>query len=338
MSCLTGRLRSCGWACVLIAAISGLGSPALAWDSAAFNEALELIEDGRYQEAVEALTPIVDENQERVALHRLMGTLYLQLSDLDKAEYFMQRAVNLDPQDADAQYDLAVLYYRQMRHSQAIRVLDRAERLVSKEDRARIWRLRGNAYAAQRKWGAAIRDLRRAMELDPDAGSLVQLARAYLGTGKDRKAIEACRQAYGLDPARGEAYRLASAALVRIAQKTRGAEKKRELYDEALTEAEGLLAAEPMSWTTWYQAGRAALGARKLDKAEDYLRQVVAERPDYCNVWFNLAQIYETQERWYEAGEAMDEAHACAPHLTPMLDLDRLDEFDPLAPFANREL
>ena len=62
-----------------------------------------------------------------------------------------------------------------------------------------------------------IADLAVAMERDPDAGPLVQLGRAYLGTGEDSKALESFRHAQALDPGAADAYRLAAEALIRIA-------------------------------------------------------------------------------------------------------------------------
>ena len=292
------------------------------------SKAIDSIADGHYVEATEILTELVEEDHLRPELHHLLGVTYLRLSDLDKAEYFLQLAVNLEPEDADFRYDLALVHYRGVRYDRTIVVLDQAIKLADGRSLPRFQRLRGLAYARKRNWSATIKNLKPAMKREPDAGSLIQLGRAYMGTGNDRKAVEAFRRAQTLDPTHGESYRLASESLVRIAQKTDNAKRKREVYGEALEEAESLLSVRPMSWRSWYQAGRAAIGAQEMDKAEDYLRQVVAERPDYCFAWLNLARIYQDAERTDEAIEAIDEAEACAPELAPTLDLDDLDRTD----------
>jgi tetratricopeptide (TPR) repeat protein len=324
-------------AIALLAAI-GTVAPTQAQGQPRLQEAIGEIDAGRYATAAELLTALIEEDEERGDLHHLLGVTYLKLADLDKAEYFIQRAVSLDPENIALRYDLALVHYSGVRYARAIAVLDQAARLAKARSLPRIQRLRGLAHARLRQWSPAIADLRPAMKRLPDAGSFVQLGRAYLGTGDNREALDAFRRAQTLDPTHGEGYRLASESLVRIAQKTKSVKKKRELYADALEEAESLLSVRPMSWRSWYQAGRAAIGARELDKAEDYLRQVVSERPDYCLAWLNLARVYQTVERADEAVEAIREAEACAPELAPTLDLDALDARDVVERLASRDL
>jgi len=58
-----------------------------------------------------------------------LGNLYFDSGDLSRAEYAYQRAIQEDPKHASAHHNLGVVYRRQGKISQSVKMLKKARRL-----------------------------------------------------------------------------------------------------------------------------------------------------------------------------------------------------------------
>jgi tetratricopeptide (TPR) repeat protein len=129
-----------------------------------FEEALALYEQGDFRGARDAAERALGERPQDVNLLRLAGKSGIEL-DLPDATDYLSKAVELEPENADA------------------------------------WRELGDAYLNEHRLKEATNAFRQAVELRPnDVGSLVQLAHTAYAAGDPEDAIGAVRQAVERDP------------------------------------------------------------------------------------------------------------------------------------------
>lgn len=66
---------------------------------------------------------------EKAQIYFRLGNLYYDAGDLSRAEYAYKRAIEEDPKHASAHHNLGVVYRKQGKISQAVKMLKRARRL-----------------------------------------------------------------------------------------------------------------------------------------------------------------------------------------------------------------
>ena len=134
--------------------------------------------------------------------------LYRRFDDewFDSAERYLRKAIELDPNYAPPYATLAEIYSTDMRYSYA----DLNERATAAAARAlQLDDSLAEAHAAQAyvelrfrwNWAAAEREIKRALELNPNSSEAVQMYGYYLTLmGRFEEAIAAYRRAIELDP------------------------------------------------------------------------------------------------------------------------------------------
>jgi len=99
--------------------------------------------------------------------HNLRGLVYMRLNDFALAEESFRRALQLSPQSAGIQHNLAWLYCQQNRFTESFGLFSSAIAVPAYLDRSKSWMAMG---VCQMKAGApadALASLTRANELDP---------------------------------------------------------------------------------------------------------------------------------------------------------------------------
>ncbi|MBF0516689.1 MAG: tetratricopeptide repeat protein [Nitrospirae bacterium] len=111
----------------------------------------------------------------------------------------LTKALEADPQNADAYMLRAIAYGKQGAHKEAIADLDKAISINPRLTEAYV--NRGIAYAALSKHTDAIADLDKALQLDPKHRyAYIARARSLMTSGNMAKAIEDYSKAVELDP------------------------------------------------------------------------------------------------------------------------------------------
>ncbi len=204
---------------------------------------------------------------------------------IDAAIAAHRRAIELEPQSAELRAELAGLYARQDRASEA---LDTAEAALQRDTNNReANRIVGSIYAAfvdqkqpirrgddpSQYAARAIASLEKARgEGATDLSLELMLGRLYLRTLAFDKAIPPLRRVFEEQPSYGEA---------------------------------GILLASAFQ------------GAKRLADASAVLEAAVAENPRFYRGYLQLAELYDEQRRWKEAAAA----YATAQSLNPRADL-----------------
>lgn len=92
-------------------------------------QAERLRRERRHKEGIDLLVDVLRYGVLRSQVYFRLGNLYFDAGDLSRAEYAYQRAIQEEPHHASAHHNLGVVYRRQGRIDQSVRMLKRARRL-----------------------------------------------------------------------------------------------------------------------------------------------------------------------------------------------------------------
>lgn len=190
--------------CVANACLTGAES-----SSHALRTALDLFNQGKYQECYNIASAYVRDNPESAAGHKILGMDQFMLGQSPReALKELQRATELAPKDADAFYYLGRLYFTADNPKAALQAYQTAADLDPLSVRTRDQM--GQTYEALGQTSEAEQAYRKAIELDRDqpkksAWPYYNLGVLYWNTGRKDQAIPYFRQALERNSALSEA-------------------------------------------------------------------------------------------------------------------------------------
>ncbi|MGF1466963.1 MAG: tetratricopeptide repeat protein [Sandaracinaceae bacterium] len=233
-------------------------------DEARLGRARALLAQGRAAEARRTLTELARRRTEDPEVLRWLGKAEerMQPPNLDAAEQHYRAAIRVAPEDFPAYLAMAELFLGQGRTDDAGEVLDQAALHVPATSRTSLQR--GQFEIRRGDHEAAIRELRMALELEPDLPpALFSLGVAYRSAGHLNDAEITFNRLAALDPSHPglemERGRLAEA---------------RGRSDEAVEAYEAALEQQPDDPELLLRLAIAEVGAQHLDEAEEHLRRV----------------------------------------------------------------
>ncbi|MBC7317899.1 tetratricopeptide repeat protein [Candidatus Bipolaricaulota bacterium] len=89
----------------------------------------ELRRQKRHKEAIDLLVDLLRYGEEKAMIYFRLGNVYFDAGDLARAEYAYQRAIQEDPHHASAHHNLGVVYRKQGRIAESVKMLKKARRL-----------------------------------------------------------------------------------------------------------------------------------------------------------------------------------------------------------------
>lgn len=132
-----------------------------------YNEiGIKALQDGKYEQAVEAFVKAVDEEPKNAVGYINLGNVFASLGDPEKAEPFFQQAITLDEEAGTAFYGLANLYFNKERYEEAAKLYEKAIRKGVNE--ADAYFMLGKSLERSDKEKLALPYLQRAAELAPE--------------------------------------------------------------------------------------------------------------------------------------------------------------------------
>ncbi len=164
--------------------------------------ATSYVEKGQYQEAIIEYRNAAQTDPKDADAHYQLALLYLKiggLTNLRTAFAEMKRSVELDNTNRDAQLKLGELY---LRGNEPAKAREQAEIvLVSAPQNTEGLILRGRSLINEKRYQEGIAELKKAIELDPKImGAYIELARAYMFSGNPEAADSALKQGLAIDP------------------------------------------------------------------------------------------------------------------------------------------
>jgi len=98
----------------------------------ALEEAERLRRAGRYREGIELLIEALQYGLEKAQIYFRLGNLYFDAGDLERAEYSFKRAIEHDPEHVNAHHNLSVVYRKQGRIGEYVKLRKRALKLAAR--------------------------------------------------------------------------------------------------------------------------------------------------------------------------------------------------------------
>ena len=132
----------------------------------------------------------------------ICGGAYSYMGDADRGEELCLRALSIDPNYADANFNLALIYSQQGRHEEAHATLDIVERVAPNGPISRYYEwYRSGFFLRARDYAAAEPLVRTAIEKAPAyATPYVHLVGILLERGRDSEAEEVAARVLAINP------------------------------------------------------------------------------------------------------------------------------------------
>jgi len=232
-----------------------------------------------------------------------IGYCYGQLKQYREAIESLKQAIRIKPDYAEAHFFLGLAYGSLGRHREAIESYKQAIRI--KPDYAEAHYFLGLAYGSLGRSSEEIESYKHAIRIKPDyAEAHCNLGAAYLGLGRYSEAIESLKQAIRIKPDYAEAHCNLGAAYGNLGRSS----EEIESYKQAIR-------IKPDYAEAHFNLGIAYgnLG-RHSEEIESY-KQAIRIKPDYAEAHFNLGIAYGNLGRHSEAIESLKQAIRIKPDL-----------------------
>ena len=146
-----------------------------------------------------------------------LGKDMLGLGQLDKAVHLYTKALEINPDDEEGHFGLAVAYTKMGRTNDAVKHYEDALKIFA--DYPEVHNNLGNIYLAQRQHAKAIQHYLSALKVQPESTSAINnLGRALAEQGKMAEAVHYFQEALRLDTNYVEARFNLATALLRVGQ------------------------------------------------------------------------------------------------------------------------
>lgn len=309
---------------------------------------------GQFDEAASLIQPLVSAAPDTIQFRSLLGAVQLARGNVGQAEQQFLRVLAVSPRDPAAAKLLAETRLRQQRPAAALDALQAVQDTAA--DDPQIGLLSGVATLLSGNAEQSLLYLEQAAALDPTNEILkLQLARAYLATGRDEQASKLLTEPFGEDAQaieakllllyaasrRGDAeasagiadkllndYADDSRVLTAVAvhfQVNGEAARARELFERAAVLESDTATARLFVAASLVQEGR-------HEEAETLLRETIQQQPDNAQAIAGLAQLLAERGEVEEAtglfSRATEQTNSVVPRLAFVNMLLRQGDID----------
>ena len=238
-----------------------------------------------------AATPQLANAQTNIKQLYQQGNAARSAGKYSQAEEIWRKVLQLNPNDAQAHYNLGQALNRQNKLDAAIAAYRKAIQINPKYYYAHNGL--GNALYYQKKLEEAIAAYQKAIKIDssnPDA--YVNLGNALEAQNKLDEAIAAYRKAIQLNPKEADTYYSLGNAL-----------KAQNKLDEAIAAYRKVIQLNPKEADTYYSLGIALYAQNKLDEAIATYRKAIQLNPKDAYAYNRLGLFFQEQGKLKEATE-----------------------------------
>jgi tetratricopeptide (TPR) repeat protein len=288
------------------------------------NEAIQLINAGRADEAALLCRRAVERNPRDVNMVALLGATLLKTRQTGEAETVLREAIDLAPNFAKPQEDLGILLLEKNNPEEALTLLQNATRLDPKAELAFFYL--GKALVAVGKGAEADEAFEASFQLNPERkklalaaeqhkkGNLEEAAKLYRAILRDSPSnIDALRLLGAIaasqsrfDEAERRFRRVVELApdYVRAIVDLGRLYKEQSRYEDAIECFKRANKLEPMNVQSHFQLASTLAPAALTYEAVDAYQRVLELEPDHAGALLGLAHMMKTVGRQEEAIEA----------------------------------
>lgn len=252
------------------------------------NLGLAYLKEENHSAAKQIFQPLAQSNPNDARLSELLATTQVYAGEAKVALTTLNRL----PQTPNTIFLTGLAYLKLGDREKARQILD--ESLPSAMTPAQAAFLRGKAYYDATLFDDAIREYKRARELDPKLPGLsLELARAMVSLRDNESAEVELRGILSKNPADADAAYLLGAILVQEHKEA-----------EAVSLLEVARSARPDGWGAYYYLGRAKLQKNNAKEAASLLEKAADLNPDESAVFYHLSRALKAIGRDDDARKA----------------------------------
>ncbi len=153
------------------------------------DKAMSLFKEKKYKEAIDAFSLVLETEPDNADVYNNMAVAYSCLDDFEHAENYYVKALELDPQMAQAYINLSDLYYKAGDIPSAVGTLQRGS--YELENNLTIAHLLARVYIEDQRWDDAIVELERVLDGEPENyDAYYDLGHVYFELGDYEAAID----------------------------------------------------------------------------------------------------------------------------------------------------
>ena len=130
------------------------------------DKAMSLFKERKYKEAIDAFHSVLETEPDNADIYNNLGVAYSCLGNFEQAENYYTKAIELDPEIAQAYINLSDLYYKAGDLASALGTLQRGS--YELRDNLAIAHLLARVYIEDQRWDDAIDELERVLDGEPD--------------------------------------------------------------------------------------------------------------------------------------------------------------------------
>jgi len=273
--------------------------------------ALAELNKGRVLESIEQFKQIVRSDPGNGPAYFYLSTVYTQMGEVEIAERYLRRAMELNPKQSAHYLQLGLIRFRQKQWRPALELFQEALTLGPGSTAAAIWRSIGDVQVELFDRDAALQAYETSLRLQPqDAATRLALGRFYLYRSDSHRSIEHLQAALEIDPAQRAAYSVLGRAYRQSGDLSQAIAVLRKAVDTDSTDQDSRYALGQ----ALLAAGREGEGRQELDKYESVQQQVAT-----ANAKYKDGQARLDAGRPAEAEPLLREAIRLAPLYGPAL-------------------
>ena len=153
------------------------------------DKAMSLFKEKKYKEAIDAFHSVLETEPDNADVYNNMGVAYTCIGDSEHAETYFVKAIELDPEMAQAYINLSDLYYKSGDIASALGTLQRGS--YELENNLAIAHLLARVYIEDQRWEDAIVELERVLDGEPENyDAYYDLGHVYFELGDYESAID----------------------------------------------------------------------------------------------------------------------------------------------------
>ena len=288
---------------VLVVALSIWGGAQTTADPASLVRAHQLMQQGKYEDAIAELQSIEAANPGVKGLDLEFGTAYYKSGDFSKSIEYLKRVRTAEPNNDEAIQLLGLSYYLGGHPADAIPLLEKVQGWYSRANVDASYIL-GICYIQTKNYPQARKAFAKMFDVPPDsAASYLFTARMLLRQDFDPIAEEYGQKAAALDPKLPLAHFLLG-----------------ELYlfksrvPEAIAELQKELAINPAHAATYYKLADAYSRIQKYDDAERLLQRSIWLDATSTGPYILMGKVLQKKGEFDLAVRALQRAAAMDPN------------------------
>jgi tetratricopeptide (TPR) repeat protein len=283
--------------------INKQAQPASSSNSPDFAHARQLVQQGKFDEAIAELQQLSTSNPSTKGLRHEIGMAYYKKGDYFQAAKWFKEALQQDAQDTESTQMLGISYYLAGDPGAAIPFLEKVQTWYPRANVDASYIL-GQCYIQTKDYPHARRAFAKMFDLSPDsAGSYLLTARMLFRQEFEPVALEYAQKAVALDPKLPLAHYLLGEIHLFQSQ-----------VQEAISDFQQELAIDPANAATYYKLADTYSRIQKFDDAERLLQRSIWLDPTLTGPYILMGKVLEKKGEPELAVRALQRAASMDPN------------------------